>query len=278
MTDEFHAMSMREFDERVATFLGMHNNTPPGIVRRVAPVDLSDPKKQEQVDEAKRNMLKLMALGGVAAIGGGGAVVGALQYAQPPMEGLATFPRVQLFYDDGTPIVTTSYKYTPQDLDQIIFDYPLTNEVNMLLILPQAAPQIGGVGPGQNIVAYSAICQHLGCVPPFISYYPAGSCNNYYNGKAFLHCICHGSTYDPALRDTSTGGGAQFITGPTVLPLPQVILEEDSNHYLYAVSMIGPPVKGHFKTLTGGTGVSSQVLASAPSPPSQACPTQSPSP
>jgi len=30
----------------------------------------------------------------------------------------------------------------------------------------------GGVGPYKSIVAYSAICQHLGCQPPEIHFYP----------------------------------------------------------------------------------------------------------
>jgi Rieske Fe-S protein len=262
---------MEEFDRKVATFLAMFSNAQPGVVRKVTPKDLSDPKNKAEVDEAKRNMLKLMAVGGLAALAGGGAVAGALQYLEPPMVGLPTYPRVQLLYDDGTPVVSTSYRYTYEELGQIIFDYPLTNEPNMLLNLKYPAPN--GIGPNGTLVAFSAICQHLGCIPPYISYYPPGDCPTWNNNMGFIHCTCHGSTYNPYVSATANGGGAAIITGPTVLPIPQVILEEDSNHYVYAVRMIGPPVKGHFNTLVGGQGVSSSVKTSPPETPVQSCPT-----
>ncbi len=271
MTDEKHAMTMKEFDLKVATFLALFANAQPGVVRKVAPKDLSDPKNQAEVDEAKRNLLKLMAIGGMAALGGGGAVVGALQYLQPPMVGLPAYPKVQLLYEDGTPVVTTSYRYNYTDKGQIIFDYPLTNEPNMLLNLEYPAPN--GIGPNKTIVAFSAICQHLGCIPPYISYYPPGECPGWNEDKGFIHCTCHGSTYNPYVVATANGGGAAIITGPTVLPIPQVILEEDASHYVYATKLIGPPVKGHFNTLTGGNGVSSSVKASSPLTPVQSCPT-----
>lgn len=80
--------SEEAYDQRLADFLALFDRTPPGVVRHVAPADLNNPKTQGQVDEAKRNILKLMAIGGLAAVAGGGAVAGALQYAQPPLKGL----------------------------------------------------------------------------------------------------------------------------------------------------------------------------------------------
>ncbi len=271
-------------NQRLEFLHAMLQSSQPGVLRKVsvertAAQGPASDKSQEAVDETKRNALKLLAIGGIAAVGAGAGVAGGLQLLQPPMEGLTAFPKVQLFYDDGSPVVASSYKYSYQDNGQVIFDYPLTNEPNMLLNLAPdglGSPPPDGPVQGPNgtwIVAYSAICQHLGCIPPYISYYPPGMCGGYNGGKSIIHCVCHGSTYDPGVKETSTGGGAQVLTGPTVSPVPQVLLEVDSNGFLFATSMIGPAVKGHLSTLVGGIGVSPRVNATAPSTPTQSCPT-----
>lgn len=241
---------------------------PPGVVRRVAPAGSTPAGEVEEVDEARRNFLKLALVGGVVAAGaaGGGA---ALRFLIPPLTGAATYLKVQLQYDDGTPILASQYRYTPSEIDLILFNYPLTNEPNMLLNLGVPAPN--GVGPTQNLVAFSAICQHLGCVPPYISYYPAGACPSFNGGNPIIHCVCHGSTYAPLT--SAPGGGAALLTGPAMFPLPQILLEWDpSTDYVYAVGAIGPPVRGHSNTLLGGTPVASPVTASTPQTPTQQCP------
>lgn len=266
--------------ERLEFLQAMLVDAKPGVLREVpvrrADASREDPKVEEQVDESKRNALKLLAIGGMVAIGAGAGAAGALQLLQPPMEGLSAYPRVQLFYDDGSPVVASTYKYPYTSNGQIIFDYPLTNEPNMLLnlkTLGSPAPYNPIPGPGGTyLVAYSAICQHLGCVPPYISYYPPGQCP-FNGGRAFIHCVCHGSTYDPGIRDTANGGGAKVLTGPTVLPVPQVAIETDKSGFLYATTLYGPPVKGHLTTLIGGQGVSTQVRVSSPESPTQSCPT-----
>ena len=239
----------------------------PGVLRRVSPQG-SPGSEGEVVDEARRNVLKLALVGGVLALGVAGGA-SALRYLLPPEAGAASYPSVQLQYDDGTPVLVSQYRYGPSDVDLILFNYPLTNEPNMLLNLGVAAPN--GVGPTQSLVAFSAICQHLGCVPPYISYYPAGACGSFHGGQPFIHCICHGSTYDPLSE--ASGGGASIITGPAQLPLPQVVLSWDkTTDYLYAVGVIGPPVRGHTSTLVGGSPVSSPVAAQAALTPTQSCP------
>jgi Rieske Fe-S protein len=239
---------------------------PPGMVRRVAAVP---PPNPEEVDEAKRSTLKLALIGGIVALSGAG-VASFLRFAVPPPAGAVTFPRVQLLYSDGTPVLASSYRYGSSSTSLIVFNYPLDNEPNLLLDLASAAP--GGVGPNKSLVAFSAVCQHLGCTPPFISYYPPGSCGGYNGGAAFIHCVCHGSTYNPGVQ--APGGGAAIITGPTASPLPQVLLEWDpTTDEVFAVGAVGPPVKGHTNTLVGGNVVSSPVQAQAPQTPTQQCPT-----
>jgi Rieske Fe-S protein len=238
---------------------------PPGVVRQLAAVPAPGP---DEVDEAKRSTLKLALIGGMLALGTAG-VASFLRFAVPPPAGSATYPRVQLLYSDGTPVLASTYRYAPTSTDLIVFNYPLDNEPNILLNLPGPAP--GGIGPNQSLVSFSAVCQHLGCIPPFISYYPPGACGSFNGGRAFIHCVCHGSTYNPLV--SAPGGGAAIITGPTVSPLPQVVLLWDqSTDQVFAAGVIGPPVKGHSSTLIGGNVVFNPVTTEAPQVPTQQCP------
>lgn len=238
---------------------------PPGVVRRV---DATPSPSPYEVDEARRSTLKLALIGGALALSGAG-VASFLRFAVPPPAGAASYPKVQLQYDDGSPILASSYRYPSTSTALIVFDYPLDNEPNMLLNLPSAAP--GGIGPQSTLVAFSAICQHLGCTPPFISYYPPGACGSFNNGAAFIHCVCHGSTYNPYLP--ASGGGASIITGPAMSALPQVTLFWDqSTDEVFATGVTGPPVKGHTNTLVGGNVVTYPLETEPPQTPTQHCP------
>jgi Rieske Fe-S protein len=241
---------------------------PLGQVHRLAPVTASGSSEPAEVDETKRNLLKLLAIAGVVGAAGGGLVGGTLQFAQPPLVGLKSYPKVQILDVDGAPLtaakVGAEYNVTTTDL--YLFAYPLTNEPNFLLNLAPATPGgtgatnvPGGVGPTKSIVAYSAICQHLGCPAPALSYYPPGTCPQSFAGKNFyIHCTCHGSTYDVT-------NSASNLTGPAVYPLPQVTLlwndpASGGDDTLWAIGETGPqPVNGHFETLIGGYGVASTV-------------------
>jgi len=246
---------------------------PVGQVRRFAALDNEE---VGDVDETKRNVLKLLAVGGLIGAGVGGLVGGSLQYLQPPAIGLSSYPRVQLLDVDGSPLTVANAEaeYNVGTSDLYLFNYPLRNEPNFLLNLypangnppsasnPGAANVPGGIGTNGSIVAYSGICQHLGCPAPAIAFYPPGTCPNTPGGKVFyIHCSCHGSTYDPANK-------ASNLTGPAVLPLPQVVLESDASGNIFAVgiSPSSPPVNGHISTLQGdyGVGTTSQVVKESP--------------
>jgi len=246
---------------------------PVGQVRRLAAANSND---MADVDETKRNVLKLLAVGGLVGAGAGGIVGGALQYIQPPAIGLSSYPRVQLLDVDGSALTVAKVEaeYSVGTVDLYLFNYPLRNEPNFLLNLypangnppsatnPGAANVPGGIGTNGSIVAYSGICQHLGCPAPAIAFYPPGTCPNTPGGKTFyLHCSCHGSTYDPA-------NAASNLTGPAVLPLPQVVLETDASGNIFATGMTpsSPPVNGHISTLQGdyGVGTTSQIVKETP--------------
>ncbi len=228
--------------------------------------------KDGEVDETKRNVLKLAAVAGLLGAGGLGIAGGALQFAQPPVVGASSYPRVQLLDLDGSPLTVakTEAEYNVTTPDVILFNYPLLNEPNFLLNVGPPAGGAGGatnvpggVGTQKSIVAYSAICQHLGCPAPALSYYPPGTCPQTPGGRTFyLHCSCHGSTYD-------VSNGAANLTGPAVLPLPQVVLEvQASDQTIWAVGMTpgSPPVNGHLDTLQGDypVGATSRLTKQAP--------------
>jgi Rieske Fe-S protein len=248
---------------------------PVGQVRRVAAAD-----PEQDVDETKRNVLKLLAVAGIVGAGVGGLVGGTLQYVQPPTVGLTSFPVTALVDVDGAPLTTAKveaeYNVTTSDL--FLFNYPLRNEPNFLLNLappngqapsdsnPGAWNVPGGIGTNKSIVAFSAICQHLGCPAPAISYYPPGTCSKTFSTPTssaqpfYIHCSCHGSTYNPA-------NSASNLTGPAVLPLPQITLVADpTTGEISAVGETGPPVNGHLSTLQGdyGVGSSSQLAKESP--------------
>lgn len=84
------------------------------------------------------------------------------------------------------------------------FDYPLKGQSSVLLDMAQPVP--GGVGKKTSIVAYSTLCQHMGCP---VGYLPA---------KRHFLCGCHQSQYDPAREGVVIQGVAQR-------PLPRVALE-----------------------------------------------------
>ena len=219
------------------------------------------------VNEGRRNFLRAMV-----AVAGLSVVVGmlrGLEVLMPPEISVSGFPRLLLVDESGNPIKASSIPVNGRQI--ALFPYPLSNEPNMLLnlgdesgrpvevppttvVVPQTGATYtfpGGVGPSKSIVAYNALCQHLGCAFPEMTFYPPGVKVITVNGPMdkVIHCSCHGSTYDPYR------GGA-VVTGPTVRPLPAVVLEWDqATDELYAVKMIGPVIYGHpgFDTPTQDT-------------------------
>jgi Rieske Fe-S protein len=216
-------------------------------------------------DPSRRRFLKsLLVIAGAATIAG---ALPSLRYLVPPAVGLSSFPTLLLVDSSGNPIKASSLPVNSPQTFQ--FSYPLTNEPNFLLNLgddsgnPVEIPPVdvvipatgekytapGGVGPHKSIVAYSAICQHLGCKYPELHFYPPGYTAQTFNGpmSKVIHCSCHGSTYDPYQ-------GGKVVTGPTQYPLPAVVLQWDpTTDQLYATRMVGPVIYGHASDLQGGS-------------------------
>jgi len=112
----------------------------------------------------------------------------------------------------------------------VTFDYPLEGESNMIVKL--GVPATGGVGPDGDVVAFSIVCQHLGCIVGY------EASNSHTPGPAGA-CPCHGSVYDLI-------NGAKVVAGPAPRPLPQVMLQfDETTGDIYAVGMGPPTIFGH---------------------------------
>jgi Rieske Fe-S protein len=224
----------------------------------------------EGIDETKRNFLKLMVTASVVA--GAGLSLGVVvKSLSPPQAGINSFPTLKLVDSSGNPVLTSSLP--TNDPSAMQFSYPLQSTPNFLLSIGDSngtpvnigATQVSipatgatyqsysGVGKNGSVVAYSAICQHLGCIFPELRFYPAGVESITLGGKTYtgvLHCLCHGSTYDPEK-------GCSVLTGPTTHPLPMIKLVWDSStDELYVSNMVGPTIYGRASDLTGETPIS----------------------
>jgi arsenite oxidase small subunit len=89
----------------------------------------------------------------------------------------------------------------------ISFSYPDTSSPCYAIRMGSAVP--GGVGPNSDIVAYSALCTHMGC--PVV----------YEGGTKTFKCGCHFSVFDPEM-------GGQMVCGQATENLPKVRLDYDA--------------------------------------------------
>ncbi len=87
------------------------------------------------------------------------------------------------------------------------FTYPDAHSPCYIIRMGQPVP--GGVGPNADIVAYSAMCTHMGC--------PV----NYDGESRTFKCGCHFSIFDPER-------GGQMVCGQATTDLPRVTLHHDA--------------------------------------------------
>ncbi len=232
----------------------------------------------EVEDPKRRTFLKYMTIAAFAAASAG-ALRATIQNIIPKSAGITGFPQL-LLVDSATGKAITTPDLKVNNSAIVTFDYPLQGEPNFLLRLGDSSgsdvkvssvsvkipasgktfQSPGGVGPYESVVASSAICQHLGCIPPIIHFYKPGTSipngpSGSQNTNGLIHCNCHGSTYDPLK-------GFGIVTGPTQNPLPNVSLKYDkSKDQYYTLSMVGPTIYGHSSDLSGGNPLSSNTQA-----------------
>jgi arsenite oxidase small subunit len=193
-------------------------------------VSQDDKEPSRETDDDRRTFLKIavtaslvLAAGGVAAVAKSIANPELASGGAPPP---TRFPRIK--------VASVSSLVANKPL---AFAYPLVDTNNFLVKLGAKADL--GVGPDGDIVAFSSICQHLGCPYSYIAQGTAPACNaSYVADRPTGYCCCHGSVFD------FTKGG-QVVSGPSPRPLPQVILEVDSVGDVYATGMTLPTIFGH---------------------------------
>jgi arsenite oxidase small subunit len=222
-------------------------------------------------DESRRNLLKIgVGLGAILVVGGVGAVAKTL--INPGAQPVESAPTTQTTTgtssgsatqtasvsssaslpppaDPGFPVIMVANSNNLTVGTTVSFNYPLEETPNVLVKLGIKAA--GGVGPDGDIVAFSQICQHLGCIYGFVDADSSPSCDSSYKATGPVgYCCCHGSVYDLV-------NGAKVIGGPAPRPVPQVILNYDSSTgNIYATGMTPPTIFGYD---TGSNNVSDDL-------------------
>jgi len=189
-------------------------------------------KGDETGNPSRRDFLKiLLAAGSVSMVAAVASVFRFLTYVPTSSPNQAA---TQLAW----PRIIVGNANSLEPLKPLRFNYPLVNTSNLLVKLGVKAEN--GVGPDGDIVAYSDICQHLGC---YFAFQPPGSsppCDASFQAPvAEGYCCCHGGQYDFTQ-------GAKVIGGPPPRPVPSVQLEYDAaTGDIYAVAMSPPTIFGH---------------------------------
>jgi Rieske Fe-S protein len=180
-------------------------------------------------------------LGGCAALssGGGFAALSAWANSAPRL-----YDRAALVDRFGDPLRAKNLK----DETNYVFQFPYAGTPCFLLKLDRRVEALttlsredgskyewrGGVGPGQSVVAFSAICAHKLAYPTrdvsFIRYQRQSSPQSVAQA---IHCCAEHSVYDPA-------SGARVVSGPAPQPLAAILLDYDAaQDSLSAVGTLG---------------------------------------
>lgn len=110
-------------------------------------------------------------------------------------------------------------------LEPLYFNYPDDNSPAVLIDVGE--PVYMGVGPKRSLVAFSNLCQHMGC--PL----------NFEKDSQLLVCPCHLSMFDPRK-------GGMCVEGPAINRLPMIALEVKDGD-VYAVSVAYGLIYGRAK-------------------------------
>ena len=103
--------------------------------------------------------------------------------------------------------------------EPVTFTYPDEASPCQAIRMGEAVP--GGVGPNQDIVAYSVLCTHQGCP------------TSYDSKDRCFKCPCHFSIFDAEKR-------GQMVCGQAPTDLPRIVLEYNAkNDTVTAVAVDG---------------------------------------
>ncbi|MFQ5872678.1 MAG: arsenate reductase (azurin) small subunit [Dehalococcoidia bacterium] len=104
----------------------------------------------------------------------------------------------------------------------LIFNYPDNGASSMSMLVKLGEQAGGGIGPKQDVVAFTTLCAHMG--GPLVGAYQK-------DHSALGPCPLHQSTFDLTRH-------GMVIAGHATESLPQVLLELEGDD-IYAVGMIG---------------------------------------
>jgi arsenite oxidase small subunit len=190
----------------------------------VAERDQKTDKAAPSTGVRRRDFLKLGAIAGAGIVAGGGAGFVAGQAVQASVHTPAqtpTGPTATGFAVSAYPRVKVGTLSSLNSGEPIPFDYPLRGLRNLLVKLGE--PAENGIGPDRDIVAYSALCTHMGC--SLVDAYDK-------THKVLGPCSCHFTTFDLSLDGMP-------IIGCATEPLARVLLQAEPNGDIYAVGVDG---------------------------------------
>jgi arsenite oxidase small subunit len=99
------------------------------------------------------------------------------------------------------------------------FTFP--DESSPCALVKMGTPVPGGVGPNQDIVAYSTMCTHMGCGV------------NYDSAERVFRCPCHFSVFDAEKS-------GEMVCGQATENLPRIVLKyNDKDDSVTAVAVVG---------------------------------------
>ena len=168
----------------------------------------------------RRSFLKLSGLAGGIVLSGGAVVVGAVGPRPLGVAAARQGEKVQFAYPEYPDVVIANL----DDLvagEPVFFEYPQAGQNNMLVKLGKFAEE--GMGPDEDVVAYSTACSHMGA-----------PLDNVYNHEYGIlgPCPLHYSTFDLSKSGMNVMGKASDH-------LPQVALAVDDNGDIRAIGMFG---------------------------------------
>jgi arsenite oxidase small subunit len=174
--------------------------------------------EQQTVD--RRSFLKLSGLATGIVFSGGAVLVGTVGQRPLGVSAALQAEKVQFAFPEYPDVVIASIADIKPG-EPIFFEYPLPGQRNMLVKI--ASPAEEGIGPDQDIVAFSTACSHMGA-----------PLDNVYNHEYSMlgPCPLHFSTFDL----TKSG---MNVMGKASDHLPQVALAIDDNGDIRANGMFG---------------------------------------
>lgn len=168
----------------------------------------------------RRSFLKLSGLATGIVLSGGAVIVGTVGQRPIGVAAARQAEKVQFAYPEYPDVVIAKLADVKSG-EPIFFEYPQTGQRNMLVKLDKPAEE--GIGPDQDVVAFSTACSHMGA-----------PLDNVYNHDYGMlgPCPLHFSTFDLSKSGMNVMGKASDH-------LPQVALALDDNGDIRATGMFG---------------------------------------